>query len=247
MVLDVVKAYTNLIQFITEKTMQKAKRPRQNIAICLGLLVGTGCILWLFLPVNEVLLMPGEMNTGHQNIACDNCHLLATGNLRQQIQANVRFILGLRLKAADYGRSPVTSEQCLSCHRRPDDRHPVFLFFEPRFKEARKKLQPQLCISCHAEHSDVRVTISDIGFCRTCHEKLVLREDPISTSHAQLIKQKQWKTCLGCHDFHGNHKMTTPRELDKALAPQKIRHYFNGADSPYSKEKHHQPLKEPQS
>ncbi len=227
--------------------MQKAKRPCQNIAICLGLVVGAGSVLWFFLPENKVLLIPGEMNTGHQNIDCDYCHRLATGSLRQQIQANVRFVLGLRLKAADYGRSPVTNEQCLGCHRRPDDRHPVFLFFEPRFKEARKKLQPQSCISCHAEHSNVRITLSDIGFCRTCHEKLVLQEDPISISHAQLIKQKQWETCLGCHDFHGNHIMTTPRQLDKALAPQKIRDYFNGADSPYSKEKHHQPLTEPQS
>jgi len=138
MKVDVKNTYVSLIQFITRKTMQKAKRPCQNIAICLGLVVGAGSVLWFFLPENKVLLIPGEMNTGHQNIDCDYCHRLATGSLRQQIQANVRFVLGLRLKAADYGRSPVTNEQCLGCHRRPDDRHPVFLFFEPRFKEARK-------------------------------------------------------------------------------------------------------------
>lgn len=227
--------------------MHKAKRTRQNIAFFLGLMVGAGCVILFFLPENKALLIPGEMNTGHQDIACDNCHIPATGTLRQQIQANVRYVLGIRPKAADYGRSSVANEQCLGCHRRPDDLHPVFLFFEPRFKDARAELQPQECVSCHREHSGVRVTVSDSGFCRTCHEKLVLQDDPISTSHEQLIKQEQWQTCLGCHDFHGNHKMTTLKQLDKALAPQQIRHYFKGADSPYSTEKYHQPLKEPSS
>lgn len=191
--------------------------------------------------------MPGPNNTGHEDIECLHCHIAATGTLRQQLQANALYALGKRVLTADFGFQAVTNEQCVSCHKRPDDRHPVYRFFEPRFKEARNSLQPQHCISCHREHSGVRVTQQNIGYCKACHEKLVLKEDPLSISHQQLIQEEKWSSCLGCHDFHGNHKMETRTNVADVINPAIIRQYFQGGESPYSDKKYHKAKKEPES
>jgi len=76
----------------------------------------------------------------------------APGSLRQQTQANLRNALGLCDHLADFGKLTVTNESGLGCHERPNDRHPVYRFLEPRFLKARVSLRPQLCVSCHTEH-----------------------------------------------------------------------------------------------
>ena len=68
-------------------------------------------------------------------------------------------------------------------------------------------------MSCHREHQGVRVTLTEIGYCRHCHEETRLKRDPLDVSHEALIKAKEWDSCLGCHDFHGNHRMTVRKQL----------------------------------
>ena len=53
------------------------------------------------------------------------------------------------------------------------------------------------------------------------------------------MKQKRWKTCLGCHDFHGNHRMTVETKLENIINERHIREYFSGGRDPYSPEKIH--------
>jgi hypothetical protein len=172
------------------------------------------------------------MNTGHTQLACVSCHRAAPGTLRQQLQANARFWLGLRSTPADFGKRPVENSDCVTCHERPFDRHPVTRFNEPRFASARKHIAPQNCQSCHREHSGVRVTAS-LGFCENCHAKLKLESDPLDVSHDTLIGQRRWESCLGCHDFHGNHVFTPPREVERVTAAVDLEYYFQGGSSPY--------------
>lgn len=227
--------------------MRKAKRTRQNVAFLCGLSLGLICLIVLIIPQGEKHLMPGPSNSGHQDVACRFCHLSATGTIRQQLQDITSYALGKRALATDFGFQAVTNEHCISCHKRPDDRHPVYRFFEPRYKEVRNSLKPQHCISCHQEHLGVRVTQQNIGYCVACHEKLVLKEDPLSISHQQLIREKKWSSCLGCHDFHGNHKMKTRTKVADVIDPAIIHHYFQGGKSPSSDQKYYKASKEPES
>lgn len=156
--------------------------------------------------------------------------------MRQQLQANLQYFLGNRDSTVAVGHSPVSNDDCIACHRRPKDNHPVFRFLEPRFSNARRELAPQQCNSCHTEHSGRRVTM-EIESCKTCHKKLELKKEPLKVSHKQLIKEKRWKTCLGCHDFHGNHKMKTETDMKKLVSQERIEAYFMGDSSPYSEHK----------
>ena len=119
--------------------------------------------------------------------------------------------------AVDFGHQPVTNATCLECHDRPNDRHPVFRFFEPRFAEAREQIQPQYCLSCHLEHSGKRVTTFEITSCVHCHKDITLNHDPTTISHEDLIEAGQWESCLGCHDFHGNHVMKPKMVVEQIL------------------------------
>ena len=228
-------------------------RRRQNLGVAFGLLAGVLLVVWLCIPGNARLHAPGVMNIGHEKLQCEECHLPGNGSLRQKIQANMRYLLGERNSAVPLGFLPVTNEDCLECHERPNERHPVFRFYEPRFKKARAEIGAQYCISCHREHSGVRVT-ADLGFCSVCHQRLDLKNDPLRgslaskniratqntlTSHKKLVQAKRWQTCLGCHDFHGNHRMQTADSMEKLIKPQEISSYFNGAKSPYSQNKYH--------
>lgn len=226
--------------------MSLRKRARQFNASILGATVGLACVIWLSLPQGERLLMPGPSNIGHEDVQCQYCHAPAPGSFRQQIQANVQYLLGNRVVAADLGRKLVANEQCIACHHRPDDRHPVYRFFEPRYQEVRKTLKVQFCISCHSEHTENRVTLDDIGFCRLCHRELALKEDPLSISHEQLIRKKRWDSCLGCHDFHGNHVMETRRVVADVISEVVINRYFKGGQSPYPNKKHVQASRKPE-
>ncbi len=179
------------------------------------------------------------MNTGHDKLACTTCHRDAPGSFRQQIQANLRYVFGRREASVSFGRLLVGNTDCMACHERPNDRHPVYRFLEPRFSQAREKLRPHQCVSCHAEHQGRRVTLAEIGYCVNCHKDTRLKKDPIDVSHADLIAGKQWDSCLGCHDFHGNHIMQVEKSVDKRTPTEKIRAYFDGGSSPYGTNLHY--------
>src|SRR5689334_24485 len=80
-------------------------------------------------------LDPGLMTPGHQSLACASCHVEAPGTMRQQIQANLRHLLGRRATAAAFGFRAPADAACLGCHVRPEDPHTVQRFAEPRFTE----------------------------------------------------------------------------------------------------------------
>jgi hypothetical protein len=223
----------------------KAVKPRkwQNLAYLAGACLGLAVLASNALPAGERWHAKGPMNTGHENLSCAECHQDAPGSFRQQIQANVRYALGLRETPAAFGRLPVGNGQCLACHERPNDRHPVYRFLEPRFAPARAKLRVHQCAACHAEHQGKRVTLAEFGYCAQCHKDTRLKKDPLDVSHADLIAAKQWGSCLGCHDFHGNHIMQTEKSLDKRVPAERLRAYFDGGPSPYGDARHHKAKK----
>lgn len=82
-----------------------------------------------------------------------------------------------------------------------------------------------------------------INSCKVCHQKLVIKKDPLDISHSQLIKEKKWSSCLGCHDFHGNHKTKSSESIKKIFTQDQINKYFDGSISPYGKEKFYKAIK----
>jgi hypothetical protein len=210
------------------------KQPtRRRLGIATGILAGAAVTLWLHAPGQAHLLAPGPMNTGHQSLACEACHVAAPGTVRQQLQTIARHWVTGDAHTGDLGFRAVTNAQCQSCHERPDDRHPVFRFLEPRFADARAAIHPEQCTSCHQEHAGARVTITDGTFCSHCHGSLDVKDDPLDTSHHTLVAAQRWDTCLGCHDYHGNHGLLAPHRLEQAIAPAAIQAYLRGGRSPY--------------
>ena len=175
-------------------------------------------------------------NVGHDSLACVDCHLPAKGTSRQQLQAKVAHWLGWRSNDATFGYEPVTNGQCMGCHERAEDAHPVHRFLEPRFVEARATLGASECSSCHTEHTGRRVTAPP-AMCSTCHGDIELKQDPIDISHRMLAAGGQWSTCLGCHDYHGNHLRDPQKRLDDAISIGAIERYFDGEPSPYGNER----------
>lgn len=204
--------------------------------------------LWL-LPGLASMVPHHRHNPGHEDLACEDCHRSAPGTMRQQLQAKVDFWLGRSELDAAFVFKAVDNRICLECHQRSDDHHPAHRFLEPRFAEVRSTLGPQSCISCHREHHERRLTLTDTGFCASCHAELTLKQDPITPTHAALIQAQRWETCLGCHDFHNNHGWKAPSQLDAAISPQRIRDYFVAGPSPYGSvvEKARKSLAEPGS
>lgn len=219
-------------------------RKPQHQAYKLGIIIGLISLAVLLLPDYDNFHAHGPMNSGHDTIKCESCHQDAPGSYRQQIQANLRYALGLRKRIAHFGHQAVSNENCLSCHERPNDRHPVYRFLEPRFLKARENLGPQQCVSCHIEHKGQRVTLPEIGYCVNCHKQTKLRKDPLDVPHDRLIALKRWESCLGCHDFHGNHLMKTSKTVEQIIPAEKIRAYFQGGPSPYGDERRYTAKKE---
>lgn len=215
---------------------------RRYLGLILGALTGVVVLIGINLPNTDWMHTPGPMNVGHEELDCGQCHLKAQGTLRQQLQANMWHLLGVRDSNAAIGHEEVGNDDCLACHQRPKDLHPVFRFFEPRYAEARKNIQPHQCNSCHREHSGKRVTIAR-NYCQQCHEKLNLKKDPLKISHKTLVDKKRWNSCLECHDFHGNHRMTVATDMTKRISAHAVDSYFAGGESPYSKEKRYQAKK----
>ena len=172
-------------------------------------------------------------NPGHAELACAECHTQAPGSTRQQLQAKARHLLGLRETDVAFGMTPVGNATCIDCHENPDDRHPAHRFLEPRFEAARAELAPHQCVSCHREHTGMRVSRVDTGFCASCHADLEVEDDPATPTHAELIQTGRWDTCLACHDFHGNHPHPPPERLQDALSAAEVRAYLREGASPY--------------
>lgn len=222
----------------------KATRKPQHLAYTAGIIISLLGLAVLLTPAYDKFHARGPMNSGHDTLNCISCHQVAPGSFRQQIQANLRYALGKRDRLADFGHQAVSNESCLGCHERPNDRHPVYRFLEPRFLKARANLSPQFCVSCHTEHKGQRVTHPEIGYCVNCHKLTKVRKDPLDVPHERLIALKRWESCLGCHDFHGNHKMKTKKSVEQIIPAKKIRAYFRGGKSPYGEDRHYKAKKE---
>jgi hypothetical protein len=189
-------------------------------------------LVLLLLPGRERLRAAGPANAGHEQLACGQCHTPAEGTVRQQVQANVRHLLGLREVGADFIHKPVGNTDCLACHQNEDDSHPVYRFYEPRFAEAREAIAPQYCVSCHTEHSGRRVT-AEASVCSNCHADMEVQNDPIQPTHVTLSVLDEWGSCLRCHDFHGNHVRTTPIRLEGVASETAVARYLAGGEPIY--------------
>ncbi len=182
------------------------------------------------------LVAHGPVQQGHVDVDCVGCHSIGVGTVRQQIQANLAYALGKRSTSVNFGFQPVTSIQCLSCHDRPNERHPIYRFNEPRFADVRSSLEVNSCVGCHSEHVDSRVSVSET-LCSHCHDDLVLKNDPLDVQHDQLVVDDAWSSCLGCHDFHGNHPHESQTLLSDAFPVEAIRDYFGNGSDPYGSQK----------
>lgn len=187
----------------------------------------------LLLPALQDLRPHGHPNVGHEQLLCAACHVEAPASLRQTLQAKAKHLLGLRQNGAVLGMQPVTNAACVQCHARPDDRHAPHRFLEPRFEQARAETGAQLCVSCHREHSQARVTAPTAAYCVSCHSDLKVRDDRSSPTHAQLLLQKRWDSCLQCHDYHGNHGWKAPLRLRDGASLEVLQRYLKDGPSPY--------------
>ncbi len=212
-------------------------RKRQFFGAIIGLILGIPLVYVLTLDTSEEYVSIGPMNTGHDDLKCFACHADAKGNLFQQLQSNISHKLGARGEGVDFGTKDVTVDNCLQCHDRPNDRHPVYRFSEPRFKDAIKNIDATTCITCHTEHKEERVSVKSINYCMNCHQTLEVEDDPVDISHQELIKKEQWFTCIQCHDFHGNHKYEVPHKLADTIPMKSIEAYFKGGEDPYGNTK----------
>ncbi len=179
---------------------------------------------------------PGRMMPGHADMACDRCHKPAAGTVRQQVQTNVAFWTGLRDQGADFGKATVNGTVCRPCHERKADTHPTYRFNEPRFLDAVNLLDARDCLSCHAEHKSRRV-LARADRCELCHARLKVKNDPLDTSHASLIARSEWESCLGCHDYHGNHRRKAQKTFTQRIARSAVDDYLARGPSPYGDEK----------
>lgn len=211
-------------------------RRRQRIGYLSGFVLAAVVLLIVLFPGNDRLSAAGPANTGHEALACSDCHDSAVGSPFQQLNANIRFYLNMRSAPVDFVHEPVDNMVCMDCHDKPNDRHPTYRFEEPRFKDAREAIEPQYCVSCHLEHNGMRVTQPETTFCVHCHQDLEMREDPLDVSHAELALTEQWDTCLACHDFHGNHAYEVPTQMADMYEVLEIMEYFEGGESPYGNE-----------
>jgi hypothetical protein len=214
--------------------MSQLPPPERTIKIvsyAIGALLALSALAVLVLPQFERLYAKGPPNTGHETLACADCHTTAPGTARQQLQAKLQYWLGNRTTDASFGHATVGNAQCTACHLRDADSHPVHRFLEPRFAEARAALGAHLCVSCHREHNGVRVTMIPTA-CSNCHQDLDIRNEPIiDVSHRELVKQHAWSSCLGCHDFHGNHRRVAQKEFKEAYSESTTMEYLAGGPS----------------
>lgn len=207
-------------------------RKRQNLGYLFGTVFSLVVLLFLFLPSSQIYLKNGPMLSGHENLECFSCHKDEQGSFRQQIQANIQYLLNNRKSVVSVGLRPVENNECIKCHDRPNDRHPVYRFREPKYRKVREEIKADTCIACHLEHKSKRINVQ-MNFCVHCHNELSLKNDPVDVSHKKLIQDKNWDSCLSCHDYHGNHDMKVENEIKKAIASSELKKYFNRGSNPY--------------
>ncbi len=207
--------------------------PELQAAYRWGLIVAAIGGVVLLLPGRELWHAAGPFNTGHTKLECNECHSPAPGNFVGQAFNNLTHAVGLADSAPHFIYAPAGNEECLECHERPDDHHPLTEFMEPEFAEARQAMGVQFCVSCHQQHLGIRVSVAPRAVCQYCHDDMALRDDPIDTPHTTLISEQRWETCMGCHDFHGNHEGEVPTMMSEVLPEEQIQQYFDGGESPY--------------
>ena len=91
-------------------TTRRGALPRRRLGAAIGGGFGVAVVAGLLLPGNAHLSAPGRMNSGHEQLDCDGCHRPAPGTVRQQLQANTRYVLGLRAQPADFGERAVGND-----------------------------------------------------------------------------------------------------------------------------------------
>lgn len=190
-------------------------------------------------PSMQRTLAHGPIQAGHAELGCSDCHVDPDSSWRQQIQANLRYVVGARTEPVDFGYHPVTSVTCLTCHERPNERHPIYRFREARFQDAQEIVDATTCLGCHTEHTNER-SFAQLDTCMACHSDLELKSDPLDVPHITLIENDNWDSCLGCHDFHGNHTHEVPTLLDAAFDADALRDYLAAGPSPYGTEKRYE-------
>ena len=213
-------------------TRWKSLPPEQQTAYRWGLIVAAIGAVVLLLPGRESWHAAGPHNIGPSNVECSECHTPSPGNFAGQAVRNILHAVGLADSAPHFIYAPAGNEQCLACHENPDDRHPVAKFLEPEFIKARQAMGVQSCVNCHQEHLGVRVSVTR-RVCQHCHQDTALSDDPVDIPHTALISEQRWETCLGCHDFHGNHERDVPKLMSEVLTEEQIQRYFDGGLSPY--------------
>ncbi len=213
-------------------TNERKKLTPEQLAYRWGLVVAAIAAVVLLLPGRESWHAAGPPNIGHTRIDCNECHAPAQGNFAGQAFKNMMHAVGLSDSEAHFIYQPASNEQCLACHENPDDRHPVAKFLKPEFATARQVMGVQSCVNCHQEHLGVRVSVTP-RVCQYCHKDTDVPDDPVDIPHTTLISDQRWETCLGCHDFHGNHDRLVPKLMSQALTVEQIQQYFDGGESPY--------------
>jgi hypothetical protein len=66
------------------------------VSYAIGALLALSALAVLVLPQFERVYAKGPPNTGHEMLACADCHTKAPGTLRQQLQAKLQYWLGNR-------------------------------------------------------------------------------------------------------------------------------------------------------
>jgi ferredoxin-NADP reductase/bacterioferritin-associated ferredoxin len=223
------RIHVELFALTTARTAVRTSRAKAWLAgACMALLPFA-----LLLPGLEQVRPHGHPNVGHAELKCASCHVESPASTRQAFQAKVKHAIGWRQTGAVLGMQPVTSATCIQCHANSDDRHAPNRFLEPRFAQARAETGAQQCVSCHREHSAVRVTAPSTGYCVSCHQDLKVKDDKASPTHDYLVRNKQWTTCLQCHDYHGNHRWNAPLRLQDAATLEVLNKYLQGGPSPF--------------
>ena len=208
------------------------KLPRRH-AYAAAILVSLATLSWLTSSSANAWRSPGGDGDIHVGMACEACHLPAPGTLRQQIQAQLRHLLGRREQGTVIGYLQPSDKDCSACHENPDDPHAAWRFLEPRFREAREAIRPEHCASCHSGHGGKQVLL-DGAYCVECHQGLSRIDDPVQPTHEELVETQRWETCLQCHDYHGNHKFEEPLTLEDAIPLETIEGHLSGEQpSPY--------------
>jgi len=208
------------------------KKTTRWIGFVTGALMCGVTTLLIFGPLGDSWLNTGPANTGHEGLKCNDCHVVASGSIRQQIQGKIHFLVGLRSDDVSFGHLDVKNQTCATCHERAVDAHPVSRFAEEQFFNARKAFSAHTCVGCHEEHEGVRTTMPADG-CKQCHVGLKVKNDPIDVTHESLVKKEDWTSCLGCHDFHGNFIRESQTKYKDAFPIHDIERYLKGGSSIY--------------